>query len=246
MATKIEQGAPAREPLTKERILQAAVALADESGVDSLSMRRIALELGVVPMALYKHVANKDEMLDGMVDVVVGEIDPLLEDADWKTTMRERVLSARRALLRHPWASQVIESRTNPTPMVIGYMDSMIGILRKGAFSIDLTHHAMHAMGSRLLGFSQELFDDTPDDPPAVQAIQAQWMAQAYPNISEMVAAITHDDATVVGLGCDDQFEFEFALDLMLDGLEQLRRNDSTGPRSPAGSPPAGKGRSGT
>ena len=85
MATKIEQSAPAREPLTKERILQAAVALADEGGVDSLSMRKIALELGVVPMALYKHVANKDEMLDGMVDVVVGEIDPPLADADWKT-----------------------------------------------------------------------------------------------------------------------------------------------------------------
>jgi AcrR family transcriptional regulator len=246
MATKIEQGAPAREPLTKERILQAAVALADEGGVDSLSMRRIALELGVVPMALYKHVASKDEMLDGMVDAVVGEIDPLLEDADWQRTMRERVLSARRALLRHPWASQVIESRTNPTPMVIGYMDSMIGILRKGGFSIDLTHHAMHAMGSRLLGFSQELFDDTPDDPPAVQAIQAQWLAETYPNISEMVAAITHDDATVVGLGCDDQFEFEFEFDLMLDGLERLRLSGSTDPRSPAGSPPAGKSRSAT
>ena len=106
MATKIEQTAPVREPLTKERILRTAVALADEGGVDSLSMRRIAQELGVVPMALYKHVANKDEMLDGMVDVVVGEIDPPLADADWKTAIRERVLSARRALLRHPWASQ--------------------------------------------------------------------------------------------------------------------------------------------
>ena len=172
MATKIEQGAPAREPLTKERILQAAVALADEGGVDSFSMRRVAQELGVVPMALYKHVANKDEMLDGMVDVVVGEIDPPLADADWKTAIRERVLSARRALLRHPWASKVIESRTNPTPTVIGYMDAMIGILRNGGFSIDLTHHAMHAMGSRMLGFSQELFDDSPEDPPAVQAIR--------------------------------------------------------------------------
>ena len=225
MATKIEHGAPAREPLTKERILRAAVALADEGGVDSFSMRRVAQELGVVPMALYKHVANKDEMLDGMVDVVVGEIDPPLEDADWRTAIRERVLSARRALLRHPWASKVIESRTNPTPTVIGYMDAMIGILRNGGFSIDLTHHAMHAMGSRMLGFSQELFDDTPDDPPAVQAIAMQWMAETYPYISEMAAAISHDDESVVGMGCDDQFEFEFALDLMLEGLERLRRN---------------------
>ena len=224
MATKIEAKADPREPLTKERILRTAVPLADEGGVESLSMRRIAQELGVVPMALYKHVANKDEMLDGMVDVIVGEIDPPLEGADWKTAIRERVLSARRALLRHPWASRVIESRTAPTPTVIGYMDEMIGILRKGGFSVDLTHHAMHAIGSRALGFSQELFDDTPDDPPEIQAIAAQQMAEAYPYISEMAAAISHDDASVVGQGCDDQFEFEFALDLMLEGLDRLRR----------------------
>ena len=133
MATKIDETARAREPLTKERILRAAVALADESGVESLSMRRLALELGVVPMALYKHVANKDEMLDGIVDVVVGEIDAPVAGADWKAAIRERILSARRALLRHPWASRVIETRTDPTPMVIGYMDSMIGILRAAA-----------------------------------------------------------------------------------------------------------------
>jgi len=222
MATKIDESAR-REPLTKERILRTAVALADEGRVESLSMRRLAQGLGVVPMALYKHVANKDEMLDGMVDVVVGEIDPPLEGADWKTAIRERVLSARRALLRHPWASRVIESRTAPTPTVIGYMDEMIGILRKGGFSVDLTHHAMHAIGSRALGFSQELFDDTPDDPPEIQAIAAQQMAEAYPYISEMAAAISHDDASVVGQGCDDQFEFEFALDLILDGLDRLR-----------------------
>ncbi len=223
MATKIEASVPPREPLSRERILRAAVALADECGVESLSMRRIAQELGVVPMALYKHVANKDELLDAIVDVVVGEIDPPLPGTDWKTAIRERVLSARRALLRHPWASRVLESRTNPTPAVIEYMDSVIGVLRTGGFSIDLTHHAMHAMGSRLLGFSQELFDDTPDDPPEVQAIVAQQMADRYPHISEMVAAISHDEGSVVGLGCDDQVEFEFALDLMLDGLERLR-----------------------
>jgi hypothetical protein len=103
-------------------------------------------------------------------------------------------------------------------------MDEMIGILRKGGFSVDLTHHAMHAIGSRAQGFSQELFDDTPDDPPEIQAIAAQQMAEAYPYISEMAAAISHDDASVVGQGCDDQFEFEFALDLMLEGLDRLRR----------------------
>ena len=231
MATKIEQAAPAREPLTKERILGTAVALADEGGVESLSMRRIAQELGVVPMALYKHVANKDEMLDGMVDVIVGEIDPPLADADWKIAMRERILSARRALLRHAWASRVIESRSEPTPMVISYIDSMMGIFRSGGFSIDLMHHAMHVMGSRILGFSQELFDDTSSMPEEEAVAMWTQLADHYPNIAALVGEISggeisHDEGSIVGGGCDDQFEFEFALDLMLDGLERLRLKD--------------------
>jgi AcrR family transcriptional regulator len=210
-------------PLSKERVLAAAVALADAQGVEGLSMRKLAQELGVVPMALYKHVANKDELLDAMVDVVVGEIDPPAGGADWKTAMRGRVLSARGALLRHPWASRVMESRASPTPAVLAYMDSMIGMFRAGGFSIDLTHHAMHAMGSRLLGFSQELFDETADVGPGMDAETLRELAGAFPHITELVAAITHDQASVVGQGCDDQFEFEFALDLMLDGLERLR-----------------------
>src|SRR6266498_668400 len=223
MATQIDAGAQPRVPLSKQRVLRAAVALADEGGVDSVSMRKIAQELGVVPMALYKHVANKDELLDGMVDVVVGEIDPPASGTDWKTAIRRRVLSARSALLRYPWASQIIESRTDPTPAVLAYMDSMIGIFRAGGFSIDLTHHAMHAMGSRLLGFSQELFDDTTNVGPEMQADLLRELADRYPSITEPVMAITHDEASVVGQGCDDQFEFEFALDLMLDGLDRLR-----------------------
>ncbi len=223
MATQVDVGAQPRVPLSRERVLRAAVALADEGGVDALSMRRIAQELGVVPMALYKHVSNKDELLDGMVDVVVGEIDPPPSGTDWKTAIRQRVLSARGALLRHPWTSRVIESRTDPSPMVLEYMDSMIGMFRAGGFSIDLTHHAMHAMGSRLLGFTQELYDDSVDLDPEATAVMVQQMAGKYPHIIEMLVAITHDEASVVGQGCDDQFEFEFALDLMLDGLERLR-----------------------
>jgi AcrR family transcriptional regulator len=223
MATQVDVNAQPRAPLSKQRVLRAAVALADAGGVEALSMRKLAQQLGVVPMALYKHVANKDELLDGMVDVVVGEIDPPPEGTDWKTAIRRRVLSARSALLRHPWASRVLESRTDPTPTVLQYMDSMIGIFRAGGFSIDLTHHAMHAMGSRLLGFSQELFDDSVDLDPAATAVMLQRMAGRYPSITELVTAITHDDASVVGQGCDDQFEFEFALDLLLDGLERLR-----------------------
>ena len=228
MTTEIEVGAKTRAPLTRDRILRAAVALADRGGVESLSMRKVAQELDVVPMALYRHVASKDEMLDGMLDVVVGEIDPPETGVDWKTAIRRRILSARRALLRHPWASRVIETRGDPTPAVLEYMDRMIGLFRAGGFSIDLTHHAMHAMGSRMLGFSQELFDDTADVDPAVEADMWRAMANRFPNIAELVEIVMHDDASVVGGGCDDQFEFEFALDLMLDGLERLRDRSST------------------
>jgi AcrR family transcriptional regulator len=223
MVTRIDIEARPRVPLTKEKILLAAVALADVGGVESASMRKIAQELGVVPMALYKHVSNKDELLDGMLDIVVQEIDPPRSDADWKTAVRERVLSARRALLRHPWASRVMESRTEATPTVMAYFDSMIGIFRAGGFSMDLTHHALHAMGSRLLGFSQELFNDSGDADQELEAEQYEAMATMYPSIYELYLTVVHDDSSVVGPGCDDQFEFEFALDLLLDGLEKVK-----------------------
>jgi AcrR family transcriptional regulator len=224
---KAKVRARSREPLSRDRVLRTAVALADEGGVGSISMRRIAQELGVVPMALYKHVANKDELLDGMIDVVVGEIDPPMDGADWRTAMRERILSARRALLRHPWASHVLESRGEPTPTVIAYIDSMMGIFLAGGFSVDLMHHAMHVMGSRILGFSQELFDDTSSMPADEAAEMWTKMADVYPNIARLipVATVTHDGPAVGG-GCDDQFEFEFALDLILDGLERLRLSE--------------------
>ncbi|MCX4696091.1 TetR/AcrR family transcriptional regulator C-terminal domain-containing protein [Streptomyces sp. NBC_01408] len=231
-----------RAPLNRERVLRAAVALADEGGIESLSMRRLAQELGVVPMALYKHVANKEQLLDGMVDAVVADIDPPVGGSDWKDAVRGRVLSARRVLLRHRWASRVIESRTGPTPAVLEYLDSMIGTFRDGGFSVDLTHHAMHAMGSRLLGFSQELFDDSgsaggPDagagagTGAGADALAA--MAARYPRIAEVAAAAAHDGESAVGRSCDDQFEFEFALDLLLEGLERLHRQGWTSAGSP-------------
>ncbi|MFB6520010.1 TetR/AcrR family transcriptional regulator [Streptomyces sp. NPDC056401] len=222
-----------RTPLSRDRVLRAAVALADAIGIDALSMRRLAQELDVVPMALYKHVANKEELLDGMVDAVVGEVDPPAAGPDWQPVVRGRILSARRVLLRHPWAARVIESRTAPTPAVLAYLDSMAGIFRQGGLSADLTHHVMHAMGSRLLGFSQELFDTSGPSGPPDPALAAH-----YPHIAELAATAAHDDASTVGGGssgggggCDDQFEFEFALDLLLDGFEGLRRRGWTSAR---------------
>jgi AcrR family transcriptional regulator len=235
MSTEIEVGAETRAPLTRERVLTTAVALADRGGIESLSMRNLAHALDVVPMALYRHVANKDELLGGMVDFVIGEIDPPLEGADWKSAIRARILSARRALLHHPWASRLMESRTTPTPVVLDYMDSMIGMFRTGGFSLDLTHHALHAMGSRMFGFTQELFNDTSSSDREMDEEMFGAMADTFPYIFEIYTTISHDDRSVVGAGCDDQFEFEFALDLMLNGLEEL--NDAaagSGPGSAA------------
>lgn len=217
--------APRRVPLNRHRVLRAAVALADDVGIDALSMRNLAEQLGVVPMAIYKHVANKEELLDGMVEVIVGEIDPPARGADWKDAIRQRVLSARRALLRHRWASQVIESRTHAPAVVLDYMNSLIGMFRAGGFSADLTHHVMHALGSRMWGFTQEVFP-TPPPPadPDVRAAMFDQLAAQYPYIIEIATAGSHEEGSAVGRGCDDQFEFEFALDLLLDGFERLHQ----------------------
>jgi AcrR family transcriptional regulator len=218
---------PAEEPrrvrLNRDRVLRAAVAMADTAGIEAVSMRKLADELGVVPMALYKHVAGKEELLDGMVDIVVGEIDPPAASTGWKGAVRQRILSARRSLQRHPWAPAAIESRSDPSPAMLAYLDSMIGMFLAGGFSADLVHHALHAMGSRLFGFTQEILDDSQDlDPQVLEAIASQ-MEDSYPNVAVMTRAVYHDEASVVGGGCDDQFEFEFALDLLLDGLDRLR-----------------------
>jgi AcrR family transcriptional regulator len=228
-----------RRPLSRERVLRAAVALADEHGIDAVSMRKLGQDLGVDPMSLYNHVANKEDLLDGMVDLVVGEIDPAAaSDGDgagagaWKAVLRARVMAARATMLRHRWASRVIETRTAASPAVMRHYESVAGILRDGGFPVALVHHALHALGSRMLGFSQELFDDTAAlaEGPEVLALTAHRMAGDFPHLSEMMLEISHDEATVVGSGCDDQFEFAFALDLLLDGLERLR--DASDPRA--------------
>jgi AcrR family transcriptional regulator len=218
-------GTQRRAPLNRDRVLRAAVALADHTGVEALSMRNLAQGLGVAPMALYKHVANMEELLDGMVSVIVAEIDPPLPGLDWKDAIRQRILSARRALLRHRWASQVIESRTHAPPVVLDYMNSLIGMFLAGGFSADLTHHVMHALGSRMWGFTQEVFP-TPQPPadPDARAAMLRQAAERYPHIIQIATVGAHDEESTVGRGCDDQFEFEFALDVLLDGFERLHQ----------------------
>ena len=216
-----------RTRLNRNRVLESAVDLADQIGIEALTMRRLAQELDVVPMALYKHVANKEELLDGMVEVIIGEIDLPVGDSDWRSAVRQRVLSARRTLQRHGWARRVIESRTTRTGPVLEYTESIIAMFFAGGLSTDLTHHAMHALGGRMWGFTQELFEAvaTADSESSAdsRATALREMGERYPNMLRVATASAHDDGSTVGRGCDDQFEFEFSLDLLLDGIERLR-----------------------
>lgn len=225
-----------RPPLSRDRALDAAVELADAEGVDAVSMRNLAARLDVVPMALYKHVANKEDLLDGMVDRVIASYELPPADTDWRRSVRSQVLSARAALLTHPWARQVIETRTRRTPTVLAYMDRLAGTFIGAGFSVDLTHHVMHALGHRIFGFSPEAFDDPaagpslPDDPAELQTL-LDAMAATYPNIVAIALEASGGDPAAIGGSCDEQFEFEFTLDLLLDAFERLRDAGWTSPR---------------
>jgi AcrR family transcriptional regulator len=214
------ESAERRETLTRQRVLEAAVELADRHGIEAVSMRRLGQELGVEAMSLYTHVRSKDDLLDGMVEVVMGHLPAVDSSLAWKPALREAILGARGLLLRHPWTPDVIETRVAPGPSMLRQYDTVMGILRGGGFSLDMTHHAIHMLGSRLLGFTRELFDDSPDlDAETAQAMADQ-LRPTHPHVAEMALAATHDG----GLGgCDTDFEFEFALDVLLDGLERLQ-----------------------
>lgn len=232
MATQIDREPRARDPLTRDRVLRAAVDLADREGIKSLTMRNLARELGAEAMSLYYHVANKEAVLDGVVDVIMDEINEAVgkvegppASEDWKTVMRMRILAARQVLLRHRWASRLIETRTAISPTTMRYFDDLLGVLRSGGFSYDLAHHAMHALGSRALGFTQELFEpenaDTGDEDLANAMAE---MADLFPNLTGMMMEVAHDDPDSTLGWCDDQFEFEFGLDLLLEGLDATRQ----------------------
>lgn len=231
MSTQTESEREPRVALSRQRVLRAAVTVADESGVESLTMRRIAEELGSEAMSLYYHVANKDDMLSGIVEFIVAEINTAVEaleppttKAGWKGAVRERILTSRGVLLRHPWATRLFESRTSTSPAVLVYHNGLVGMMRAGGFSYDLIHHALHALGSRAMGFSQELFD--PGD-GAVDEESQQMMEQLaddLPHLVGMLQEVVHDDPESTLGWCDDQTEFEFGLDLILDGLDRMRR----------------------
>jgi AcrR family transcriptional regulator len=211
-----------RAQLTREQVVTAAIDLADRDGIESISMRRLAQELGVEAMSLYTHVRSKDDLLDGMVDAVISTIPVDADAADWRTSLRQMALGARSVMLRHPWAPRMVETRAAPGPAGIAYVNAVLGILREGGFSIAQAHHAIHILGSRMLGFTQGVFDDSADPDAEVAASLPEEFAAAFPYVAEMAVAVAHGGA----LGpCDDDGEFEFALDFMLDGLHRLRQS---------------------
>ncbi len=221
MARRTDRSQP-RAPLSRDRVLGAAVALADTGGVAALTMRRLAEALGVEAMSLYHHVANKEDILDGMVDTVFAEFQ-LPADTGWRTAMRERAFSAREVLRRHPWATPLLESRTTPGPATLRHHDTVLGVLRAGGFSVELAAHAFSALDSYIYGFALQeaaLPFDTPEETAALaEEILRQLPADAYPHLAELTRE------HVLAPGYDYAEEFGFGLDLILDGLERARED---------------------
>jgi AcrR family transcriptional regulator len=154
MTTEAGMTREARAPLSRERVLQAAIALADEAGIESLSMRKLAQALGVEAMSLYHYFANKDAILDAMLEVVFSEYEPPASDADWRAAMRRAAISAHHTLLRHPWACGLLMSPTSPSLAQLRWMDTVLGRFRSAGFSPEMTHHAYHALDSHIVGFT--------------------------------------------------------------------------------------------
>jgi AcrR family transcriptional regulator len=207
---------PGRTPLTRERVLSCAVAIADEKGLGALTMRSLAQELGVKPMSLYHHVANKDAILDGIVDLVFAEMELPRVDGDWRAELTRRAASARDVLRRHPWAITLMESRAVPGPANLRHHDAVLGTLRQAGFSVAMTAHAYALLDAYVYGFAvqEAALPFGPDSAPEVTAsIAAQFSPDEYPHLVEL--ATTH----VMQPGYDFGDEFEFGLKIILDAL---------------------------
>jgi AcrR family transcriptional regulator len=208
-----------RNPLSSARVLQAAVARADEAGLEAFSMRGLAHELGVVPMALYKHLANKEELLDGMVDIVFSEVELPSGDLDWRSVMRRRAISTREALKRHSWAIGMMESR-HPGPANLRNHNTVMGCLRKAGFAVEMAIHAYSVQDAYIYGFAlqeRDLGFETPDSAGEAAQRRAETIGalENYPHLAEIARKLP-------GTGYDNDVEFAWGLDLILDGLDQL------------------------
>jgi AcrR family transcriptional regulator len=222
MAQRAKPHRRRRAPLTRERVLRAALKLADDGGDEALSMRNLGKRLGVEAMSLYNHVANKEDILDGLVDIVFSEIAvPSPGDGDWKTAMRQRAISTREALNRHRWAVGLMEGRMNPGPASLRNHDAVMGCLREAGFSFRAAVHALSVMDAYIYGFAlqeKNLPFDTPDQVSEVIEIQRQHVPEMhdYPYLVEVATEMAK-------AGYDYATEFEWGLDLILDALERFR-----------------------
>jgi len=212
---------PARETLTRQRVLHAAVELADAGGLETLSMLKLGEAVGVEAMSLYNHVANKEEVLDGLVDIVFGEIEAPHGGGDWRAAMRRRAMSAREVLGRHPWAIGLMESRTHPGPANLSHHESVLRCLRESGFSVEVAGHAYSVLDSYIYGFALEQaslpFDTGEQAAEVAETILGQNPATEYPYLAEIAYE------RVVKPGYSYAAEFEVGLDLILDGLERMR-----------------------
>ncbi|HTF40733.1 MAG TPA: TetR/AcrR family transcriptional regulator [Propionibacteriaceae bacterium] len=208
-----------RVPLSRERVLRAAVAIADATGIGSLTMRSLARELGVKPMALYYHVANKEEILDGIVDLVFSEIERPSADGDWRSEITRRAESARQVLRRHPWAIGLMESRKTPGPETLRHHDATIGTLRAAGFSVEMTAHAYALLDSYIYGFALQEASLPFEGPDTVvdvaEPMLQQFPPDAYPHFVEMATEY------ILKPGYDFGNEFEFGLGVILDALSR-------------------------
>ncbi len=206
-----------RTPLTRQRITSAAVVLADQTGIHSLTMRKLGEALNVEAMSLYNHVANKNDLLDGMIDVVFSEIELRVDSTDWKAAMRTRAISARMTLARHRWAIGLMQSRTKPGPATLRHHDGVIGILRRAGFPVAMTAHAFSVLDGYIYGFAlQEAalpFENGQETAELAEQILADLPSDAYPYLTELT--VEH----VLQPGYDYSNEFEIGLDLIIDGL---------------------------
>lgn len=231
MASHTDSSARPRVPLTRKRVLHAAIRLADQGGIESLTMRKLARALGVEAMSLYNHVANKGDLVDGIVDLVVGEIELPSTAQDWDVAIRECAISAHEALLRHPWACSLVMSptttRTVLTPR-LQYMEWLLRRLREAGFSPELTYHAYHTLDSHILGFTlwqlghaagaEKIADGKSLADVAATLIRE--LQADYPYLAE------HAEQHLAARSGDGEREFEFALDLILDGLKRAHETE--------------------
>lgn len=217
MALRRQAISEAREPLTRERVLHAAIALADASGIDALSMRRLGQEVGVEAMSLYHHVGKKDELLTAIVDLVVQEFEHPAPHLHWKEALRRAAVSAHETLLRHPWAASLMLSGSGTSPARLRHMDAILGTLRRAGFSAAMTDHAYHALESHIMGFTLWVVGMNLPSGEEFTAMAGSFLEQIprdeFPHLIEHIGEHLKPR--------DDVNEFEFGLNLILDGLER-------------------------